>query len=895
MVGSAIPPADVAAADVELSDALPADIGADALDDATALLDALPDAGSDILADIQPDAAPDIAPDIAADSTADIAPDVPVGPAVCQSDKDCTTAGKVCDPLTKLCVACLTDAECKVSEHCVGLQCHGFTACSNSLGCKAAKDSTGQEQPICDQTIGECSACLTAADCPASNDCKAKACVPFKTCLNSTECGKDQVCDKGASRCVQCLGYADCGPNELCEGGACKAFVACASDKQCTPLGLLCDGSKGKCAQCLQNSDCPAIYNCQKVGVDGTGLCLIDVCAQGQGACSNNAKVTCNAVGDGFGSPQACAGQTTCVAPGGKPACKAWLCQPGLNCDGAKAVACSDDGLEVLQSTDCGASAQKCFGGLCKTQICTPSASYCDGSAVKLCAKDGLSASVQKTCSASEFCGAGVCKAQVCSPGLPLCDGDWLKTCNAAGSGSSADAGQDCSATGQKCVGGACKTQVCKPATLFCEGSSLKTCAPDGLSVAKSVACGVGYFCGASKLGDAACLPVVCDPGQPTCNGSSAATCKADGSGFEAAQVDCKSSSKVCSAGVCVSLLCDPQTPAYCNGLDSMKCDATGLNPQKLQTCAAGCYCAAGACSKQICTPGGLSCAGNKPATCNADGSGYGAIGADCGVGKTCSAGVCIDAAPSCAMVLAANATATDGLYAIDPDGAGPIQAANLFCDMKNGGLTLVANVYDSAGDDAPNDTSYVVSGWQQTASGAWATQASTVDRAWGGGTGSAAVSLAFVQALGASAGQPNLKMCFVHQNGTDTVCRASVDGSLTLVSYATGNPKLTAYKDDKLTYTFGRLAGLAGSTDGYDPAKYVNQFGCIPRTPGAAGDFGTGTISCDGADGAPWWGWGYGSGYFPWAVDDWELRGAQPTTGNPSVNTYGFRIYVGP
>ena len=59
----------------------------------------------------------------------------------------------------------------------------------------------------------------------------------------------------------------------------------------------------------------------------------------------------------------------------------------------------------------------------------------------------------------------------------------------------------------------------------------------------------------------------------------------------------------------------------------------------------------------------------------------------------------------ACKAALNANPAAADGMYLIDPDGpAGPIIGANLFCDMKNGGLTLVANIYDSAGDDMDDD-----------------------------------------------------------------------------------------------------------------------------------------------------------------------------------------------
>ena len=795
-------------------------VGTDALLDSVDSVDASSDvAPLDVILDAEPDT-PDESVDAVSDVAADVASDVPNGPTTCKSDKDCVAAGKVCDPLALVCVACLSDAECAPSQHCVGLTCQTYTACTNSLGCTSAKGPDGLDQPICDKTSGECSACLAAADCPASNDCKAKACVPYTTCQNSTECGTTQVCDKAANRCVDCLGNADCQTNELCQAGTCKAFVACASDKQCTPLGLLCDTAKGKCAQCLTNTDCPDIYNCQKVGVDGTGQCIVDVCAQGQGSCAGNAKVTCNVVGDGYGSPQSCGVSTTCVPAGGKPVCSAWVCTPGTNCDGDKVVTCSGDGLTLEKTEDCAAGAGKCVAGACKPIVCAAGQSVCDGNTVKTCAVDGLSVAVSLPCAATEYCDSGACKAQVCAPNQPLCDGnlvrtcnasgsgfadagsdcgaekcsigvckpivcaassqfcdgqtvktcaadglsaveaqsctsseycdsgtckaqvcassqpvcigDFLKVCNAVGSGTTADAGQDCGATTGKCVAGTCKpiictastnfcdgntvkacasdglssvvaqncgasdfcdaaqckpqvcapnqmlcdsnfaktcnangsgyvdagadcgsgsvcvagvcvAKICTPASQFCDGSLLKNCAPDGLTVTKSVPCGVGNYCGLNKFGDAACLADVCDPSQPTCSGTTATTCAADGSGFVGGGVDCAKTGKVCSAGVCVSLLCDPKTPLYCNGLDAMKCDATGLSPSKLQTCGAGFYCGSGACSAQICTPSSASvCAGNKPAVCNSDGSGYTTIGADCGVGKACSAGACL-------------------------------------------------------------------------------------------------------------------------------------------------------------------------------------------------------------------------------------------------------------
>lgn len=274
------------------------------------------------------------------------------------------------------------------------------------------------------------------------------------------------------------------------------------------------------------------------------------------------------------------------------------------------------------------------------------------------------------------------------------------------------------------------------------------------------------------------------------------------------------------------------------------------------------------------------------------------------------------DSFRSCAALKAANPAAADGVYSIDPDGVGPIAPVSLFCDMTNGGWTLVANIYDSAGDDAPNGTDFVVSGWQQTASGAWNNTASRVEKN-SSGTGSAAVSLAFVAALKAGATQQNLKMCFVHQAGYDTSCRSSADGSMTLVSNPTGNPKLTVYSGNTLPYTYGRLAGLAGSADGYNPYAYALASYLVPRRPGQSYDYQFGSTptnpSIDGfvdysaghlneaAMGA-WHTHGGGISYRPWFTNDNELGGQAmgpseggPMVANPSLMSYGFRLYVGP
>ncbi|MEC9071891.1 MAG: fibrinogen-like YCDxxxxGGGW domain-containing protein, partial [Myxococcota bacterium] len=183
----------------------------------------------------------------------------------------------------------------------------------------------------------------------------------------------------------------------------------------------------------------------------------------------------------------------------------------------------------------------------------------------------------------------------------------------------------------------------------------------------------------------------------------------------------------------------------------------------------------------------------------------------------------------SCKHLLDSAPETPDGAYWIDPDAAGPVAPVRCFCDMTGGGWTLVGNYYDTPGDDMPNDTAYVVGGWEQMDSGQWADTATTVDRNAGP---SAGVALAFVEALGAVGGQANLKICFIEEEGGDAPCRSSADGSLTLVSYDAGNPKLSPYSDDPLPYTYGRLAGLAGGADGYGAGVLEHKVACIPVTP---------------------------------------------------------------
>jgi len=185
--------------------------------------------------------------------------------------------------------------------------------CQNSLQC-----ALGQ---VCDPSIAQCVMCVTAADCPANNDCTARTCVPFTPCKNSLDCSSAQVCDATAGRCVDCLTDADCADTtKTCVADMCR--TKCASDRTCTPLGLLCDLTSGSCVRCITATDCPSGQYCQ------ANTCQAAVCTPGQTSCMLNGVATCNTVGDGY--------------VGTAVACDPLVCQVGAS--GASCVAAATGG-----------------------------------------------------------------------------------------------------------------------------------------------------------------------------------------------------------------------------------------------------------------------------------------------------------------------------------------------------------------------------------------------------------------------------------------------------------------------------------------------------------------------------------------------------------------------
>jgi hypothetical protein len=497
--------------------------------------------------------------------------------------------------------------------------------------------------------------------------------------------------------------------------------------------------------------------------------------------------------------------------------------------------------------------------------------------------------------------GAGTCdgngQCNLCEPGFKACNGSTLLVCGESGTfDDPITCGGDtpyCDPVDPKCVGCFDTSQCVTPGMNPClavaclENACVTTLVPDGAACVANGATGV--------CSDGMCL--LCVPGEQTCSGDTLLTCGPDGV-FDAAP--CGGATPLCdpAALACVECLAasdcgavgDPcGTPACLSGACSVSTQPNGT------PCALGAdagTCSAGSC--QVCTSGEKRCKAGGAATPQLCVGGQWVDQAACDANAVCNQGTCDALFASCAAVKQANPAAASGLYPIDPDGVSSQPKTSLFCDFASGAWTLVANVFDSGADDAPNATTFVVSGWQQQGNGQWATPATVVARDASGG-GSAAVSLPFVAALDSLAGQQHLRICLVSMAGLDVVCRSSLDGSLTLAAGPSGNPKLAPYAQAPLTYAFGRLAGLGGTTDGYDYGSFADGGAPLTKTPGLAGEFGTSPVLAEYPGGSyfgVWHGGGLGVSYRPSLTNDNELGAVDS---NPSPNSYGFRLYVGP
>ncbi|HEX9619998.1 MAG TPA: fibro-slime domain-containing protein [Polyangiaceae bacterium] len=174
-----------------------------------------------------------------------------------------------------------------LSDSCGGGE---FRSESSTGSCGA--DAECADGARCDVGRRVCVECLSDADCGDAETCISKTCQAVVRCSVPADCLPDRVCDEGLGRCVDCLGDGDCAATEVCVAATCR--LGCDSDLDCQPLGLLCDTEAGFCADCLIHDDCAPSEYCEG------GECQVDACAPGHTECSGSDLLRCSESGSGF-------------------------------------------------------------------------------------------------------------------------------------------------------------------------------------------------------------------------------------------------------------------------------------------------------------------------------------------------------------------------------------------------------------------------------------------------------------------------------------------------------------------------------------------------------------------------------------------------------------------
>jgi Cys-rich repeat protein len=117
--------------------------------------------------------------------------------------------------------------------------------------CTSDDDCT-KSAPFCNVTDGRCVQCMTAADCPNGEVCRAETHFCEPRCQSPEDCvGIDRPVCSATGVCVECTSDNDCG------AGA-------------TPH---CNLLNGVCVQCIQNADCGSTF-C----FDDCHVCLNNLC-----------------------------------------------------------------------------------------------------------------------------------------------------------------------------------------------------------------------------------------------------------------------------------------------------------------------------------------------------------------------------------------------------------------------------------------------------------------------------------------------------------------------------------------------------------------------------------------------------------------------------------------
>ncbi|MBL8603254.1 MAG: hypothetical protein JNK72_15120 [Myxococcales bacterium] len=443
--------------------------------------------------------------------------------------------------------------------------------------------------------------------------------------------------------------------------------------------GPSCDTASGACVPCTPSDDrCPAGQYCTGTNACSAGCRNDEACASGgdagqlsAGRCDPSSHQCVACVTDAHCAPGTLCVGNLCVA-GCNPERP---CGAGLTCcDGA----CVDTQSNVASCGACGTrcaldnGVAACRNGTCAVAMCTAPFGDCDAMLSNGCETNTLTSIAHcggcgRGCAArpntAASCAAGACQYS-CAPGFADCDNDPTNGCEVDTQSNNSH----CGACGRvcdppngvaACAMGQCTVARCAANFGDCDSNATNGCETDTrTSVSNCGACGRGCAAGANAVAvcsNASCA-VTCVAGFSDCDGNAANGC----------EVDTRISATHC--GACGRACAAP------NGVAA---------------------CVAGACAVASCTGRFADCNLGASDGCEIDtlsnNAHCGACGRACGTSERCVTGVCT-ALSSCQALLAMNPSLPSGRYRLDLDGDGPGAARDYYCDMRDGGWTMVAN-----------------------------------------------------------------------------------------------------------------------------------------------------------------------------------------------------------
>jgi hypothetical protein len=331
-------------------------------------------------------------------------------------------------------------------KHGVSAGCYGDPCAKNQPYCELNQLLTCNAQGT--GPVGAGTACGADSVCVAADvaHCAPKVCEPSARFCDAD--GNVRLCGADGSFSVA---WDTCGAGLYCD-----AVDAYCKYETCTPSAAGCNGNVATTCKADGSSWEPTGTDCSlSTELCDAGICKPKICEPDSYFCTGGNAHYCSVLGtsstvaDSCDAAEYCAdGYSYCLldqCTGGKPVCA----------DSTHLATCKADGSGPNGAgTACGAN-KTCDAGQCKTQVCTPNSTFCEGGHVQACDSSGLSYSQYTYCFADQYCktvssSAAACAPKVCTTGAKGCDGESYATCDALGSGYT-DSPTLCTTSGKLC------------------------------------------------------------------------------------------------------------------------------------------------------------------------------------------------------------------------------------------------------------------------------------------------------------------------------------------------------------------------------------------------------------------------------------------------------------